>query len=90
MKMWTQSGKVGGMSYDASTDIYTSTWKIAVGSLCTTQQLSPVLCDDLDGERRGSKREGTRVYIWLIHLTVQQKLIQHSKATIPQFFKNMQ
>ena len=87
--MWTQSGKAGGMSYD-STGIYTSTWKIAVGSLCVTQQLSPGLCDDLDGERRGSKREGTRVYIRPIHFTVQQKLIQHSKATTPQFFKNMQ
>ena len=89
MKMWTQSGKAGGMSYD-STGIYTSTWKTAVGSLCMTRQLSPGLCDDLDGERRGSKREGTRVYIWPIHFTVQQKLIQHSKATTPQFLKNMQ
>ena len=30
---------------------------------------------------RKSKKEGRRVYIWLIHFTVQQKIIQHRKAT---------
>ena len=52
--MWTQSGKAGGMSYD-STGIYTSTWKTAVGSLCVTRQLSPGLCDDLDGTGWGGR-----------------------------------
>ena len=30
-----------------------------------------------------SQREGIYVYTWLIHFTVQQKLTQHRKATIP-------
>ena len=33
---------------------------------------------------RRSKKEGMYVYTWLIHFIVPQKLIQHSKATIPQ------
>ena len=48
--------------------------------------LGLVLCDDLDGwgEVVGGRlrREGTYVYIWLIHFVVQQKLTQHCKATI--------
>ena len=36
---------------------------------------------------------GTRVYLWLIHVDVQQKLTQHCKATILQlkinFLKSM-
>ena len=34
-----------------------------------------------------SKKERMYVYTWLIHFIVLQKLIQHSKATIPQFKK---
>ena len=33
---------------------------------------------------RKSKEEGIDVYVWLIHLAVQQKLTQHCKATILQ------
>ena len=50
------------------------------------------LCDDLEGGWGGgvrgkSKREGTYVYLGLIHFVVQQKLIQHCKAIILQFKK---
>ena len=45
-----------------------------------------MLCDDLevwDGGVGGRlKREGLRVYVDLIHAVVQQKLTQHSKATM--------
>ena len=42
------------------------------------RELSLVLCDDLEGwdwgEVRGRlKREGIYVYLWLIHVVVQQK-----------------
>ena len=52
-----------------------------------------MLCDDLDGrdgvgEGGGNggkvKREGLYVYLELIHVVVQQKLIQHCKAIILQ------
>ena len=33
------------------------------------------------------KREGTYVYLWLIHVGVQQKLVQYCKATILQLKK---
>ena len=33
------------------------------------------------------KREGIYVYLWLIHVGVQQKLVQHCKATILQLKK---
>ena len=45
------------------------------------------LWDDLDrwggAVRRRFRREGTYVYVWLIHFVVQQKLTQHYKASIP-------
>ena len=45
-----------------------------------------MLCDDLevwDGGVGGRlKREGIRVLVELIHVVVQQKLTQHSKATM--------
>ena len=37
---------------------------------------------------RESKKEGIYVYVPLIHLAVQQKLTQDSKATILQLKKN--
>ena len=44
-------------------------------------------------EVRGKfKREGTYVYLWLIHVVIWQKSIQYYKAIIPQLkiiFKNM-
>ena len=59
-----------------------------VGTCSTAQELSVVLCDELDGwdgEVRGSsKREGICVYRELIHFIVQQKLTQHCKAIILQ------
>ena len=33
------------------------------------------------------KREGTYVYLWLIHIVVWQKTTQHCKGTILQFKK---
>ena len=38
------------------------------------------------GDQKGRKfrKEGTRVYVWLMHFAVQQKLTQHCKATICQ------
>ena len=51
-----------------------------------------MLCDDLEGWGGGRmggrvKREGIYVYILLIHVIVQQKLIQHCKAIILQLKK---
>ena len=51
-----------------------------------------MLCDDLaewdgDGKGRRLKRMGIYVCIYLIHFTVHQKLTQHYKAIIFQFFK---
>jgi len=48
-----------------------------------------VLCDNLEGwdarEVAGRfKREGTYVYLWLIHVDVWQKRTQYWKAIIPQ------
>ena len=40
----------------------------------------------LGGKGGMSKREGIYVYIWLIRFAVQQKIMQHCKATIFQFF----
>ena len=53
-----------------------------------------VLCDDLEGWDGGrvpgrSKREGTHVYIKLIHFIVQQKLTQHYKAITLQLKKKV-
>ena len=43
-----------------------------------------MLCDSLEGwEEEGRfKREGTYVYLWLIHVDVGQKPTQHCKAII--------
>ena len=51
-----------------------------------------MLCDDLEGWGGGGmggrvEREGIYVYILLIHVIVQQKLIQHCKAIILQLKK---
>ena len=51
-----------------------------------------MLCGELEGWAKGvggrSEREGTCVYLKLIHLVVRQKLTQHCKATISLFLKN--
>ena len=36
---------------------------------------------------RSSKREGIYVYIWLIHIAVQQKLKQYCKSVYPLLFE---
>ena len=51
--------------------------------------LKPGLCDNLEGwdgvgGGRGFKREGTHVYLCLIHVDVWQKPTQHYKAIILQ------
>ena len=50
-----------------------------------------MLCDNLNGwdgggDGRKSKRDGIYVYIQLIHFIVQEKLMQHCKATVLHFF----
>ena len=45
------------------------------------RELKPVLCDNLEGwggvgGGRGFRREGTYVYLWLIHVDVWQKPTQ--------------
>ena len=50
-----------------------------------------MLCGELEGWAKGvggrSEREGTCVYLKLIHLVVRQKLTQHCKAIILQLKK---
>ena len=61
--------------------------------MCDTGRLiNPVLCDNLeewDGERdrRGFRRKGTYVYLWLIYVDVWQKPIQYCKAIVLQLKK---
>ena len=50
-----------------------------------------MLCDNLNGwdgggDGRKSKRDGIYVYIQLIYFIVQEKLMQHCKATVLHFF----
>ena len=56
------------------------------------REFTLVLSGDLEGWDKGvggrSEREGTYVYLKLIHFIVQQKLTQHCKETIPQLQKN--
>ena len=41
-----------------------------------------MLCDDLEGwDGEGGGRQGVYLYIRLTHFVVQQKLMQHGKAT---------
>ena len=53
------------------------------------RELNPVLCHNLGGwEMEGYlRREGTYVYMWLIHVDVRQKPTQFSKALILQLKK---
>ena len=46
-----------------------------------------MLCNNLEGWDVGGrfKKEGTYVYLWLIHVGVWQKPTQHYKAIILQF-----
>ena len=53
------------------------------------RELYLVLCENLEewtgvGVGRRFKREEIYVYLWLIHIVVQQKLTQHCKAIILQ------
>ena len=66
------------------------------GSAVWRRELNPVLCDNLEGWNGvvggRFKREETCVYLWLIHVAIWQKPIQHCKAIILQlkinnFFK---
>jgi len=54
---------------------------------------NPVLCDKLekwDGGGGRFKREGTYIYLWLIHIDVWQKAAQYYKAIILQLKANKQ
>ena len=60
-----------------------SQWEFAV----LHRELNLVLCDNLEGWDRWEmggrfKREGTYVYLWLIHVDEWQKLTQYCKANI--------
>ena len=44
---------------------------------------NPVLCNNVEGwDGVGGGREGTYVYLWLIHVDVWQKLTQYCKTII--------
>ena len=53
------------------------------GAVVQPRELPSVLCDGLDGRDEGVGgrlgTEGVYVYIWPIHFTVWQKLMQHCK-----------
>ena len=78
----------GGMSWEIRIDICVlpcvELWK----ATREHRKLSLVLCGDPGGGVRGRKfkPEGIYIYIWLIHFIAQQRLMQHCKPTIPQFF----
>ena len=89
MGLWTQIGKerVGGTERTAVTFIHHHcTIASQVEAAVQHRELSSVLGDDIDGwnERVGGrcKTRGIYVYIWLIHVAVQQKLTRHCKAII--------
>ena len=53
-----------------------------------------MLCDNLEGwdgvgEGGRLRREGTHVYLWLIHVDVWQKPTKHCKAIVLQLRKAM-
>jgi len=56
-----------------------------VGICCITRKLKLGLCDKLEGWQGGSRgkfsREGTYVYLLLIHVDAWQKPTQYCKAT---------
>ena len=59
--------------------------EIASGNwLCDPGNTKAVLCDHLEGWEVGGrfKREGTYVYLWLIHADVWQKSSQYYKEII--------
>ena len=80
-----------GKNRERSTDILTlPEVKCVTGSRCIAyRELSLVLCDapdGWDGKMRGRlQREGTDVYLRLIHVAIQQKPTQHCEAIILQF-----
>ena len=47
-----------------------------------------MICDEVEGWVRGGRlhREGTYVYVGLVHVVLKQKLTQHHKAIILLFF----
>ena len=49
-----------------------------------------MLCEDLEGwdGEKGGPRERGYIHLWLIHITVKQKPIQHFKEVILQFKNN--
>ena len=89
--MDTGGGKEGkgGMYGESNTEIYItickidSEWEFAVW----LKELKPGLCQHLerwDGVGGGRQREGTYMYLWLIHVDVWQKSMQYCKAIILQ------
>ena len=70
-------------------------WVASGNFLSDTGSLNMVLCDKQEGWDGGGrwevggrlKREGTCVYLWLIHADVWHRQIQYCKAIILQFKK---
>ena len=63
--------------------------QLASGRLLYNRELIPVLCDDLEGWAGGGdgkevQEEGIYVYLWLIHVVIQQEPAKHCKAVILQ------
>ena len=76
----------GGMNWERSIETYTpphkidSQWEFALWC----RGLNPALYDNLEGWDGvgGGRREGTYVYLWLIHVDIWQKPTQYCKAII--------
>ena len=83
----------GETNWGSSIETYTSTcvkWVASGKSLYDLGSLNPVLSDSLGGDGMGwevgerFRKEGTHVYLWLIHVDVWQKPTQYCQVTIVQ------
>lgn len=73
----------GEVNWESSMDVYPlpCVKQTASGDLLSGTGSSAGCCDDLEGWD-GGNREAIYLYLWLIHLIVQQRPTQHSKAII--------
>ena len=84
---------VGGGEDETDRESSMETNKRASGNLLydAGNSIKPGLCDNLevwDGMGGRFKREGTYVYLWLIHVDVWQKTTQYCKVIILQVKRN--
>ena len=88
--MDTTGEEEGGTNQESSADIYTTMCKVDSWQEAAVlhRQLSLLLSGDLEGWNKGVggrlKKERIYVYLWLIHVVVQEKLTKYCKA-IPTF-----